>query len=96
MNTLTIRSDTQHQIKPLIEAAIENELRLLEAGFRKAKNRMEAYEGRYRLSTADFIEKYENDELAEIDDFENWIGELRLFNRLNEKIRALRGIRFEN
>lgn len=93
MNALTILSDTQHQIRPLIEAAIENELRLLAAGLRKTKANLHVFESRYRLNTPEFLVKYEKDELKESVDFENWIGEARLFDRLSEKIQALQGAR---
>jgi hypothetical protein len=96
MNALTLLSDTQHQIRPLIEAAIENELRLLEAGLRKTKANLKAFESRYSLTTPEFLEKYEKDEFKESVDFQNWIGESRLFDRLSEKIKALRGVRFES
>ncbi|MFH0725150.1 MAG: hypothetical protein V2B19_02150 [Pseudomonadota bacterium] len=96
MNALTIVYDAQRQIKPLIEAAIENELRLLEAGLRKTKANLQDFESRYRLTTTEFLERFEKDELKESVDFEIWIGESRLFDRLSDKIKALRGIRFEN
>lgn len=96
MNALTILSDTQHPIRPLLETAIENELRLLEAGLRKTRANLQALEKTYRLTTSEFLIKYEKDELEESVDFENWVGESRLLERLSDKIEALRGIRFEN
>lgn len=96
MKALTIVSDTQHQLRPLLEAAIENEVRFLEAGLRKTKDKIRAFENQYKLTTPDFLSRYENDELKESIDFENWIGESRLLDRIDEKITALRGIRFEN
>jgi len=96
MASLTIVTNTQYQIKPLLESAIENELKLLEAGLRKTNERLKVFENRYKLQTSEFITKYENDEIKESVDFEDWVGESRLISRLNEKISALRGIRFEN
>ena len=96
MAALTIITNTQYQIKPLLESAIENELKLLEAGLRKTNEKLRIFENRYNLQTAEFITKYENDEIKETADFEDWVGESRLISRLNEKISALKGIRFEN
>jgi nucleosome binding factor SPN SPT16 subunit len=96
MNALTITSDTQHQIKPLLETAIENEIRLLEAGLRKTMSNLKAFEDTYKMTTSEFLMKYENDEIEELADFENWVGESRLVDRINDKIKALRSIRIEN
>ena len=71
-------------------------LRLLEAGMRRSEQRLQEFEGHYGLSTADFIQRYENDELEETLEFAEWIGEYRLRERLLEKADALRAIRFAN
>ena len=71
-------------------------LRLLEAGMRRSEQRLQEFEGHYGLSTADFIQRYEHDELEETLEFAEWIGEYRLKERLLEKADILRAIRFAN
>ena len=88
--------DGERQLKPLVEAALANELRLTEAGLKQTENRVSELEKRHRMSSQEFIARYENDEIAETTDFAEWIGELRLSQRLREKIETLRDIRFEN
>ena len=87
--------DGERQLKPLVEAALANELRLTEAGLKQTENRVSEFEKRHRMSSQEFIARYENDEIAETTDFAEWIGELRLSQRLREKIETLRDIRFE-
>ena len=96
MAALTLITDSDRQLKPLIEVAIVNELRLLEAGLRRTQSRLHSFEKRYGLTTAEFLTRYENDELGETLDLAEWIGEVRLLARLQEKIEALRNVRFEN
>ena len=96
MTDLRLVSTRKRQLKPLVEAAIANELRLLEAGVRRTEQRLLAFEEKYSLETQKFISRYENDELEETIDFDEWIGEFRLLIRLREKADTLRGIRFEN
>ena len=48
------------------------------------------------MSTTEFIRRFENDEIKESPDTDDWIGEHRLLERLREKAQALRGIAFEN
>jgi hypothetical protein len=94
MAELILVSPSQRPIQPLVEGALQNELRLLEAGIRRSEQRLQAFESRYGLSTADFLQRYENDALEETLEFAEWIGEYRLRERLQEKVEALRAIRF--
>lgn len=96
MAALTLITNSDRQLKPLIEAAIVNELRLLEAGLRRTQARLSAFEKQYGLTTEEFLTRYENDELQETLDLAEWIGEVRLLSRLREKVEALRNVRFEN
>ena len=96
MADLTLVSPSQRPLQPLVEGALQNELRLLAAGMRRSEQRLQEFEGHYGLSTAHFIQRYENDELEETLEFAEWIGEYRLKERLLEKADILRAIRFAN
>ena len=96
MAELTLVSPSPHPLQPLVEGALQNELRLLEAGIRRSSQRLQEFEIRYGLSTADFIQRYENDEREETLEFAERIGEYRLKERLLEKADILRAIRFAN
>ena len=96
MHKIKLVSKSKHQLKPIVEAALTNELRLIEVGIRKSKQILKKYEDKYQLKTQDFIADYENDKMDETMDFIEWIGEFRMFERLNEKADTLRSIRFEN
>ena len=96
MAELTLVSPSQRPLQPLVEGALQNELRLLEAGIRRSEQRLQEFEARYGLSTTDFVERYENDALEETLEFAEWIGEFRLKGRLLEKADMLRAIRFAN
>jgi hypothetical protein len=95
MAELILVSPSQRPWQPLVEGALQNELRLLEAGIQRSEQRLQEFEIRYGLSTADFIQRYENDELKETLEFAEWIGEYRLKERLLEKADILRAIRFQ-
>ena len=96
MTQLTLVSPQQRPLKPLVEAALANELRLLEAGIRRTEQRINNLEAKYQLATVEFIHRFENDELEETLEFAEWIGEYRLLERLYEKADTLRGIEFAN
>jgi len=93
MAALTLTSPHQRPLRPLVEGAIQNELRLLEAGVRRTEERVRAFETKYGLASSEFLRRYENDELPETLDYAEWIGECRLLERLREKVETLAGIR---
>ena len=77
MAELILVSPRQRLLRPLVEAALQNGLRLLETGIRRTQQRLSAFETRYGLSTAEFLRRYENDELQETLDLAEWVGEYR-------------------
>lgn len=65
-------------------------------GIRRTEQRLREFESNYRMTTKEFVRRFENDELDETLELSEWIGEYRLLQRLNEKTEAMRGIRFAN
>ncbi len=94
MPALTLTSSRHRPLRPLVEAALENELRLLRAGIQRTKDRLQVFEAEYDLSTQEFLQRYENDELPETLAFAEWVGEYRLLERMREKAETLQEIRF--
>jgi phage shock protein A len=96
MAELALISTRQHPLKPLVESALANELRLLEAGIRRTEQRLREFEAKYQLSTDEFVRRFEDDEFDETLELADWIGEYRLLERLREKAETLRGVEFAN
>jgi hypothetical protein len=96
MNQITLVSPQERPLQPIIEAALHNELRLLEAGLHRTDVRIRDFETRYGMSTAEFLRKHQNDEIEETLELIEWVGEVRMRERLQEKIKMLREIRFAN
>ena len=96
MTELTLISTGRHPLKPLVEAALTNELRLLETAIRRTEQRLGEFEATYRLSTDEFIHRFEDDELEETLELAEWVGEYRMLERLCEKAATLREIQFAN
>ena len=60
----------------------------------KRERRFTAVEATHRMTTKDFVRRFENDELDETLELAEWIGEYRLLQRLSDKTETLRGVRF--
>ncbi|NUM77259.1 hypothetical protein HUU40_23120 [candidate division KSB1 bacterium] len=80
-------------LRPLVEAALQNELRLLQAGLKRTQQRLLEFETRYGMPTHEFLRRYENNLLEENLELAEWIGEHRLFERLNEKVVTLQEVK---
>lgn len=93
MTVVTLTSTTHRPLRPLVEAALENQLRLLQAGIARTKARLHDFEAEYGLSSTEFIRRYENDELPETLTLAEWVGEVRMLARLQEKAEILQEIR---
>lgn len=96
MTELKLVSTRTYPLRPLVEGALANELRLLEVGIHRTEQRLQEFERKYRMATMEFVSRYENDELPETLEFAEWIGEYRLLLRLREKADTLQEIRFAN
>ncbi|MBN2089104.1 hypothetical protein JW964_05810 [candidate division KSB1 bacterium] len=94
MTKLTLISKRKQPLKPLIEAALNNELRLLMAGIQRTEKNIHAFEFRFGMKTADFLKRYENNELDETLELADWIGEFRMLNRLKDKLDTLQAVQF--
>jgi hypothetical protein len=60
-------------------------LRFLQAAIRRTEDRLQVFEAQYGMASAEFLRRYENDELQETLEFDEWIGEYRVRERLLEK-----------
>ncbi len=73
-------------IQPIVQNAIDSFVRSSEDGIQKTRQRLREFERKYLMSTREFIEHYENDELDETLEFGEWIGESRMLQGLLENV----------
>lgn len=96
MTELTLISKQDRSLRPLIEAALANELKLVEAAIRQTEQRLQQLESLYEMETGEFIGRFENDELEETLEFIDWVGEYRMLSTLRDKAETFQGIEIEN
>lgn len=93
MTVLTLTSNRDEPLEPLIQSAVANELRLLEAGLRRAQARLHAFEQQRQMTTAEFVARYARNDIQEDLDTIEWLGEHRMAQSIEAQIEALRSIR---
>jgi hypothetical protein len=89
---VTVTSDSPIELKPLIESAIRSELRILALGLERTKQRLQAFEERYGLTSEDFERRLETGEIEESLDFIEWAGEINTYQHLDAQRKVLQKV----
>jgi len=92
LQRLTITSETTIALKPLIESAIRSELRMLELGLERTRQRLRLFEERYHLTSEEFERRFQAGEVTESLDFIEWAGEIKTQQLLEAQRQALQKV----
>ena len=96
MAELKIICEYPDSVKQLIEEAVSQRMASLKDGIRRTEERIKEFESKYQMSTEEFLRRYENDEIQETLELDEWIGESWMLKGLQEDLDTLRGIEFVN
>jgi len=96
MTELTLRSPDNISLKQIIESALSERLHNLEQGIKLSERRIKQFENQYTLTTQEFLTKFNNDELNHSFDFDEWIGEAKMLEHLQQKKLVIEGVEFVN
>jgi len=94
LQQITVVSDAPVALKPLLEAAIQSELRVLELGLERTRQRLRALEEQHGLSSEEFERRFNSGQIAESLEFIEWSGEIKTWRLLQSQQQALQGARF--
>jgi hypothetical protein len=86
-----ITSPASVPLRPLIEAALRDEARLLERSIRRTMERLRHFETRYGMPSEEFERRFQAGELDDHPDFIEWFGELTFYRLLLAQRDALLG-----
>jgi len=90
---IRVSSDASVPIKPLIESAIQGQLRMLDLALERTRKRLVDFERGYGMASKEFGSQFERGALAESLDFIEWAGELKTLQILEAQKEALIGVR---
>ncbi|MGK7886962.1 MAG: hypothetical protein AB4057_20330 [Crocosphaera sp.] len=96
MPELKIKSKDPESLRRIIESALSERLQSVKAGIKKTKERLLSFEAQYQLSTEQFINRFNNDELPHSFDFDEWIGESKMLDHLEQIKESIEEINFVN
>jgi hypothetical protein len=89
---VVVTTDAPVALKPLLESAIQSELRMLELGLARTSERLRAFEEQYGLTSEEFARRFEAGEVDENLDFIEWAGEVKTSRLLQAQRQALQSV----
>jgi len=93
-NLIKLRSTDNISLKQIIESALSERLYNLEQGIKRTQERIKQFETQYQWSTEQFIQLFTNDQLQHSVDFDEWLGEAWMRDKIQQKIAIIQEIEF--
>lgn len=90
LQEVTIKANAEESIKPLVEAAIRNQLKSLQHGITRTKERIAEIEKRAGVSSKEFEEKLKAGKIEETMETIDWNMELAALRLLEGQYQSLR------
>lgn len=89
MQQITIVSESMTALKPLLESAIQTELRMIGLGIERTQQKVDDFERQYEMLSSEFETLFDSGEIDETLDYIEWSGEVETLRRLQAKYQTL-------
>ena len=89
LQEIVIKTNANESLKPLVEAAIRNQLKMLQHGIVRTKERIAEFEKRAGMPSAEFERKIQTDEIEETIETIDWNMELAALRLLEGQYQSL-------
>jgi hypothetical protein len=89
LQEVVIKANSNEEIKPLVEAAIRNQLKALQHGITRTKERILEFEKRMGMSSDEFEKKLQEDDIEETLETIDWNMELTALRLLERQFQSL-------
>jgi len=89
LQEIVIKTNANESIKPLVEVAIRNQLKALQHGVTRTKERIVEFEKRAGMSSTEFEKKLQTEEFDETIETIDWNMELAALRLLENQYQSL-------
>ncbi len=97
MNRIYIEPEQNKEVLHLVKEAVQSQVARLELALEVAKKRLGPFEQKHQMTSDKFIATMAAEDLEGGDDeYVQWAGEYKLMKRLEEKLRKLKDLSFDN
>lgn len=90
LQEIVIKTTAEESLKPLVEVAIRNQLKSLQHGILRTKERLAEFENRAGISSTEFEKKLQAEEINETIETIDWNMELAALRLLEGQYQSLR------
>ena len=90
LQEIVIKTNAGESLKPLVEVAIRNQLKSLQHGISRTKERLAEFEKRAGMSSTEFEKKLQAEEINETIETIDWNMELAALRLLEGQYQSLR------
>ena len=90
LKEIVIKTNAGESIKPLVEVAIRNQLKSLQHGISRTRERIAEFENRAGMSSTEFEKKLQAEEISETIETIDWNMELAALRLLEGQYQSLR------
>jgi hypothetical protein len=95
LQEIVIKANANESLKPLVEVAIRNQLKALQHGIIRTKERLAEFETRAGISSDEFEKKLQDGKLEETVETIDWNMELAALRLLENQYRTLSDARID-
>jgi len=92
---VSIRTEAPAVLRPLVRTALQHETDRLAHSIKRTHARLETFEKRFGMQSAEFERRFEANELSETLDFIDWLMEIQALRLLDEQRKALQNARLD-
>lgn len=90
MVRVTIEPQAATNVKVLIQAAVDNQLRIIEFGIARTKAKLQELENRFEMDSEDFYQQFSQGKLGDDMEYIRWAGEYETLDELQRDYDDLR------
>ena len=94
MARVIVQEQTAHNLKSLIECAVENQLRVITFGIAKTRRKLEEIEKETGMNSKEFYDRFQEGKLGDEIRYIRWAGEYETLGRLNKDLSDLKDLEF--
>lgn len=89
LQEVVIKTNANESLKPLLEVAIQNQLKALQHGIQRTKEKVAEFEKHAGMSSSDFEKKLQSEEIDETIETIDWNMELAALRLLEGQYQSL-------
>ncbi len=92
---ITITTETPERAKPLVRAAIRDQIKTIEHGIKRTREQLAGFEQRFGMTSEEFARRFDGVDLKETLDFLDWWMEIKALQMLEDDYRVLTEARLD-